>query len=133
MVSPISIPPACPLFASMSLDEQRHVQALFENESFAAGEVILQEGHSTQMLWIILEGECEVIKQCGNSTEQQLAVLNPGAVFGEMSFFQEAPHSATVRTLTDVEVMRLPRKKFDELRDSGSIAAYKIAGTIAVL
>jgi len=117
----------------MSLDERDHVLTLFENESFVAGETILQEGNSTQMLWIILEGECEVIKHCGNSSERQLAVLNPGAVFGEMSFFQEAPHSATVRTLSDVDVMRLPRKKFDELRDKGSVAAYKIAASTAVM
>ena len=36
-----------------------------------------------------------------------LAELGPGDIFGEMSFFRSAPHSASIKTMTDVEVLML--------------------------
>jgi CRP-like cAMP-binding protein len=52
-------------------------------------------------------------------------------VFGEMSFFDEAVHSASVRTLSEVEVMRLSRSRFDELTAVCPSAARKIAACTA--
>ena len=53
------------------------------------------------------------------------------AVFGEMSFFHEAAHSASVRTLTEVEVMRLSRGAYDELTTISPSAAHKVASSTA--
>jgi CRP-like cAMP-binding protein len=51
-----------------------------------------------------------------------------------MSFFNPAPHSASVRALSQVDVMQLPRDKYDHLMRSGSLAAYKLAfNTMGVL
>ena len=61
-------------------------------------------------------------------------MLDAGGVFGEMSFFNPAPHSASVRAVTGVEVFRLARDKYDMLLRVGSLAAYKLAlNTVAVL
>ena len=124
----------CPIFQDMSLDERQQVLELLERETYPTGETILREGRETQILWIIVHGRCEVVKMMKDGSEQQLAVLEQGAVFGEMSFFVPAPHSASVRTLTEVEVMRLSREKFDQLEQAGATAAYKIAfNTVRVL
>ena len=43
-------------------------------------------------------------------------------------------HSASVRALSEVEVVRLPREKYDLLLRGGSLAAYKLAfNTMGVL
>jgi CRP/FNR family transcriptional regulator/CRP/FNR family cyclic AMP-dependent transcriptional regulator len=121
----------CPLFVDMTLDERQQVLVLLEHEHYTAGETVLREGLSTQNLWIVTHGQCEVIKARKDGTEKQLAVLDAGAVFGEMSFFHSAPHSATVRTLTTVDVMRLSREQFDSLCETGASAALKIAMSTA--
>ncbi len=121
----------CPIFLEMTPDECQEVLDLAEVTTFPAGETILHEGHSIQMLWIILRGRCEVVKSMENGQEQQLAVLERGGLFGEMSFFHPAPHSASVRALSEIQVMTLSREKYEQLEQSGLRAAYKIAASTA--
>ncbi|MBT4867873.1 MAG: cyclic nucleotide-binding domain-containing protein [Planctomycetaceae bacterium] len=121
----------CVVFQEMTPEEKQPVLALMEHETYPAGETILREGLSIQILWIIVRGQCEVVKTTSKGSEQQLAVLGPCAVFGEMSFFHEAAHSASVRTLTEVEVMRLSRGAYDELTTISPSAAHKVASSTA--
>jgi len=124
----------CPIFVNMPLDERVEVLKLLEDERYPAGEIILREGNAIQILWIIVNGSCEVVKTLKNGTEQQLVVLEAGSVFGDMSFFNPAPHSASVRTLTEVQILRLPRERYDHLQTVCPSAAYRIAAsTVAVL
>lgn len=121
----------CPIFDDMSLDEREEVLSLFEHEHYPAGETILREGLSIQILWIIVSGQCSVIKSTGDGDDRVLAELEQGAVFGEMSFFCPAPHSASVRATTEVEVLRLSRERFEELAQRSPRCAFKIAANTA--
>lgn len=123
----------CPIFADMTLDDRERVLALFEHESFPTGEEILHEGRSVQILWIIVSGRCEVRKSTSEGGKRVLAELEQGAVFGEMSFFHPAPHSASVCAVTDVEVIRLSRERFEELASHYPSAAFKIAANTAAV
>jgi len=116
--------------------DESELEAFFghvEFRCFDAGDSILKEGESSQYLWIIATGKCQIVKDCGEGIQNTLAVLEPGGVFGEMSFFEEAPHSATVHALTDVETMLLSRPGYDELIESHPSVAYKIASRIVGL
>jgi CRP/FNR family cyclic AMP-dependent transcriptional regulator len=124
----------CTLFRGMTSAESHELRSLLEPKSYATGDTILAEGESFQIMWIVLKGRCQVVKTLKSRGEIELGVIEAGSVFGEMSFFHPAPHSATVRALTDVEVVRLPREKYEALTRNGSQAAYKLAfNTIAVL
>ena len=61
----------------------------------AAGEVVLQEGQRSGVLYVLIEGSVEVLK----GDLQVNVVSDPGALFGEMSVLLDAPHMATVRAL----------------------------------
>jgi CRP-like cAMP-binding protein len=53
------------------------------------------EGESNGKLYVLLEGEVEVLRG-----DTRVMVANqPGAIFGEMSVLLGAPHSATVKTV----------------------------------
>jgi CRP-like cAMP-binding protein len=96
--------------------------------------MIQTEGESFQYLWIVLKGKCRIDKKLKSGEERELSVLDSAGVFGEMSFFHPAPHSASVRAVTEVELARLSRDKYDILMRIGSTAAHKLAfNTIAVL
>lgn len=123
----------CPLFRNMSSDDRRELLELVEDKTFSEKEVILREGLTTQFLWVIIRGRCEVIKAMNQGGEHRLAVLEPGAVFGEMSFFRPGPHSASVRALSEVKVMRLSRENYNKLEQEGLKAAYVIAANTASL
>ena len=121
---------ACPIFQGFTVDEYERVLALLEQESHAKGSVIIDEGKSRQDLWIVVKGSCEVVKKNKSQALKQLATLETGAVFGEMSFCQKAPHSATVRALTAVKVMRLTREKYEQLQKECPSAANKIVDSL---
>jgi CRP-like cAMP-binding protein len=120
----------CAFFQGLSPAERQRVLSLTDRQAFSQGEVIISEGKSVQTLWILVRGRCEVLKMRKNGGSQRLAVLEPGAVFGEMSFFHPAPHSASVRALSDVEVLCLSRDDFETLQETCPPAARKIAVSI---
>jgi CRP/FNR family cyclic AMP-dependent transcriptional regulator len=121
---------ACPIFQGFTVEEYEQVLALLSEESYAKGSVIIDEGKSKQDLWIVVQGSCEVVKLNKSKSQKQLATIEAGAVFGEMSFFQKAPHSATVRALSAVKVLRLTRENFEKLQTQSPAAAYKIARSV---
>jgi CRP/FNR family transcriptional regulator, cyclic AMP receptor protein len=135
MNTPLSDPgvSACPIFQGFTVEEYEPVLGLLDQETYAKGDVILHEGKSKQALWIVIKGSCVVVKMNKNKTEKELATLEAGAVFGEMSFFKEAPHSATVRALSVVKVMRLSRENYEQLHTRSPSAAFKIASAVASL
>lgn len=69
-----------------------------ERKDFPAGEILLSEGDATGRLYVLAEGQVEVLRG-----ETPVAVVGErGAVFGEMSVLLDRPHTATVRTLSPV-------------------------------
>lgn len=124
----------CPLFRGMTLAEREELAGLLDVCQYAPGDAILTEGDSIQRMWILLSGQCRVTKKNPSGGEQQLSLLEPFGVFGEMSFFQPAPHSASVKAVTAVETLCLSRARYDMLLRVGSFAAYKLAfNTMSVL
>jgi len=63
---------------------------------FEAGEVLLAEGGADEMLYILIEGEVEVLK----GETQVNTQSEPGAIFGELAVLLDIPHTATVRAVS---------------------------------
>ena len=57
---------------------------------------LIQEGADLNRLYILVSGELSVRRQ-GQHQEVELARLNPGDTFGEISVFDPGPTSAAVR------------------------------------
>ena len=124
--------PASPIFDKLTAAQRGELLALMERDSFAPGTSIVGEGQVTPGLWVVLRGRCEVVKTASNGG-RVLAELGPGAVFGEMSFFERVPHAATVRSVTDVAALRLTPENYARLEETGLRAAHQIAHAIAVV
>lgn len=72
-------------------------------ESVPVGEVLLREGARTGLLYILVEGQVEILK----GDVQIELVAEPGALFGEISALLDMPHMATVKTLTPARLVRI--------------------------
>lgn len=118
----------------MDDDERRQLLDVAQRVAFDSGDVILRQGQCSQNLWIVLKGRCDVLMQPPDHQDGQapivLAVLEPYDSFGEMSFFDAAPHSASVRAQTHVELLRISRPQYDALMENGSRAACKLARNV---
>ena len=64
-------------------------------QQFAAGETVLRQGDQTGLLYILIEGAVEVIKD----DVIVAAVSEPGAIFGDLSALLGVPHTAAVRAV----------------------------------
>ncbi len=124
--------PSSLIFDKLTPAHRRELRALMEEFSFESGTSIIDEGHVTPGLWVVVRGRCEVVKSTPNGG-RILAELGPGAMFGEMSFFERVPHVATVRSVTNVTALRLTPENYSRLEETGLRAAHQIAHAVAVV
>lgn len=71
---------------------------------FKSGQTLIAEGEQHGRLYILVEGQAEIIRE---RTQVTLAD-EPGSFFGEMSVLLDMPHSATVKALSDVVAYEIP-------------------------
>ena len=90
--------------------------------NLSAGDVIAKSGTKEREVYVILNGVFEVIGQ-----NQRLAILEKGDLFGEVAFFTEVgQRSASVRAMTDGQVLVLRRNFLKELTRSDPEAGFQI-------
>jgi len=82
---------------------------------FEPNEVIFHEGDLGDRLFIVIDGEVEIVREDSGIGEHLLARLGPGACFGEMALVNDKPRMATARTLTAVNVLTVDREAFNAL------------------
>src|SRR5436190_10795829 len=102
-----------PLFHNLNESEFRQIAEVIRLRDFAPGEYVIRQGDHSRDLWIVLEGECEVVRRLkpdehdNHQESLTLAHLKPLAHFGEMSFFHPAAHSADVRAHTPLQLLQI--------------------------
>jgi len=93
------------------------------------GETFIQEGSAGDTAYVILEGECEVLKR---SWQQDVSVVNrqPGDVFGEMALLYDTPRTASVRALIPSRLLRITKEAFRDLISRNPSSALAILYTV---
>ncbi len=94
------------------------------------GEVIVREGETGDCMYVIQEGQVEVLHEMENR-EVRLAVLKEGDFFGEMAIFEHEVRSATVRALGEVRVLTVEKKNFLRRIHEDPSLAYHIVQTMS--
>jgi CRP-like cAMP-binding protein len=87
-----------PIFAGFAASELVRIYAMGELRLYKPASNIIVEGEASAGMYVILEGQVGIFKAGrGSQDEGHLLVhLGPGACFGEMSFVDHQPRSATV-------------------------------------
>jgi signal transduction histidine kinase len=118
-----------PLFADLSEEDLERLYQMAETVSFPAGQLVLREGDSGDSLFVVLDGELEVTKRQG-SQDVLLALYKPGQFFGEMALLEQAPRSASVRTLQESRLLVISQAAFQTLLSCSPAAPLKILHTV---
>jgi CRP/FNR family cyclic AMP-dependent transcriptional regulator len=103
------------LFAALPNEVLDHLAATLELRSFAAGDIVFQEGDTARDMFAVVSGEMEVLKRSRLGRDARVALLGPGDWFGEMSIVDVQPRSASVRVLSPSRVVRMTAADFDAL------------------
>jgi alkyl hydroperoxide reductase subunit AhpC len=86
-----------------------------EKVSFDSGDTIVAEGDPADRFYVIARGEVSITRRSPDGDEIELGTLGPGQFFGEVGILAETRRTATVRALSDVELLAL---SWDEFRES---------------
>ena len=81
----------------------------------APGEHVFREGDLAREMFVVLNGEVEVLKHAKRGGEARVALLGPGDWFGEMSILDVMPRSATVVALAPSRLLRITSEALDGL------------------
>jgi CRP-like cAMP-binding protein len=89
---------------------------------YPAGEVIFRQGELGTDMFIIQEGEVQIIKHIADESHV-LSKLEKGDFFGEMAILESVPRTADAVAITDVKVLVINGARFDDmLRKNPEIA-----------
>jgi CRP-like cAMP-binding protein len=87
------------------------------------GEYVFREGDLGTEMYIVQDGRIEILKALKGEEERQVAVLEKGDFFGEMSILEELPRTAGARALIDSKLLQINGSTFDQmLRTNPEIA-----------
>ena len=96
--------------------------------SFPAGSTILHENDMGESLYVILEGDAQVLK-----SDVVIAELGAGAHFGEMSLIERAPRSAAIQASSDLIALVIEREPFFSLLREEVTAVKLLWGMVRML
>ena len=100
------------LFEGLTEDQLNSLSPFTYRKNFGPGELIVEEGHTGNGLYLIVSGNVEAIKGLGTEQQQIVNKLGAGEVFGEMALLGEWPRTATVRAVDNVECLGIDRWVF---------------------
>ena len=78
------------------------------------GEMVYREGDPGAEMFIVQSGSVQIFRSLGGE-EKELAVMEKGDFFGEMSVLEGTPRTASARTLEESEIIEINSTVFDRM------------------
>lgn len=86
----------------------------YEVVEYQANEFIFKQGDPGDLMYLVHDGEVEVLQDLGGS-ENQVAVLERGDFFGEMAVLEEETRSHSVRALVGSRLVKIDKTGFQSM------------------
>ncbi|MEM7091489.1 MAG: cyclic nucleotide-binding domain-containing protein [Actinomycetota bacterium] len=99
-----------------------------ETRGLQAGDTLFAIGDDGDTVYVIEDGELEVVTPLLDGGELVVGTLGPDDIVGEITAVIGGQRSATVRAVTDARVLELSGSDFDEWLDQHGEQAARIAG-----
>jgi CRP-like cAMP-binding protein len=119
------------IFAHLQPEELRRVAESLVPTPFAPGEVMTRQGAEAHWLYVLVEGEAQVVFEDSKGSHP-VSRLREGTVFGERGMMLGEHRSATVVALGDVKCYRLDRAAFEDIIRSRPQIAEDVSRILAV-
>jgi CRP/FNR family transcriptional regulator, cyclic AMP receptor protein len=119
-----------PLFKGLTPAALELISRVASEEKHGLGTKIFQHGDAGDKLYIILEGKVRISRDIPGMGEEALAVLGPGAVFGEMALLDEATRSADARVHERCRLLTVSKDAFEDLLFLHKELAYEVLWSV---
>ncbi len=85
-----------------------------ETVQLKPGEVLFEQSTMGELIYLVSEGELDIVRELADGGEELVKVAGPGDYFGEIGVLFHMPRSATVRARTDATVVGYTAQAFRE-------------------
>ncbi len=127
------------IFYQFSETQLELVATICQERAYTAGETILEEGTNSNELYIIAQGEVDVLVNPAlvggpeiAKGEVTIATLRRGQSFGEIALVDEGLRSASVRAVhKDTRLLVIPRNKLIMLCETDPKLGYRLMYNLA--
>ncbi len=120
---------ACPLFQTLSSEQLGRIAAIALRRELPGGASIFAEGTAGDEMYVVLSGRVRISRRVPGMGEEALAILEPGAYFGEMAMIDESPRSADALAHTACALAVLRRDELEQLMFVDKDLAYVLLWT----
>lgn len=120
-----------PIFRSLEPEALGALAAIMTRQAVPANEMVFWIGDPAGPLYVVDSGQVAITAPDEDGEHVLLETVGPGGVFGEISFLDGGPRSATARAVTDTVLLVLPREAFHDFllqRPDVSIGILQIMG-----
>lgn len=102
-----------PIFKFLPEEDHISLVSLWKTKTMNAGEVLFRKGEPGSSMYVIEEGEIEILLPVDPPVnEVQLSILREGEFFGELSLFADTPRTATARANSNTKLVEMQRGDF---------------------
>ncbi|MGH7781728.1 MAG: cyclic nucleotide-binding domain-containing protein [Candidatus Binataceae bacterium] len=120
-----------PFLAELGDDDLRFLVSAVQVHQFGAGEVLVREGETGETMFIVRRGTVEVIGTAADGSARHLAYGGAAQIYGEAALLAGDPRNATIKAVTDTEVLEMNREGFARLFREHPKAAEAISEIVA--
>ena len=106
--------PPIPLFSDLNQQELQSFLSRVHASTFPRETYICREGEAGESLLVISRGEVGIFKRNPEGKEMWIHSRREGDFFGEFSFFTDRKRYASIKTLTECEILEISRNDLDE-------------------
>ncbi len=115
-----------PLFEGLSQIQLKKIADVCETEQVRKGAYVFREGEPGASMYVVVEGKVRISRQVPGMGEEALAILGPGAAFGEMAVVEEGLRSADAIAHEEAHLLRIGRDPLDQLLFTDKELAYAV-------
>jgi sigma-B regulation protein RsbU (phosphoserine phosphatase) len=121
-----------PLFRDIPPEAMAEIVSSLPTASHKAGDFLFREGQPGEHLYVVREGELEVVLAPGSADEMLLKVIHPGEYVGEMGLIlKDGKRTASVRSRTASDTWVMSRQLFNELLHRWPVLAYAMVNILS--
>jgi len=115
----------------LSDSEATKLASLMQARELRGGDYLIVEGTTDDSLYVIVEGNLEVVKRTAGDSVASIAIVREGQLAGELSFLDSNVHTVGLRALSDTKVLALAREDFEKIVSGDPQLVYKVMRAVA--
>lgn len=119
------------LFSQLEPKLRKSVMSALKYVVVKPGTTLIRERDHGDSVFVLYDGEVEVLKEDETGRERRVATLGPGDAFGEVALLESGVRTSTVRSVGPAGLFVLGKEDFDRLLVS-ELGAQQVRETIQV-